>query len=237
MVFNNSTLGMVRAEMMVVGYQPWGTDVKNPDFGALADRRWASTASGSRRPTTSLGDRARFAHPGPALIDFVTDPRALAVPPHTTVEEVKGFALTTGRLSSAGTSPRPGSRPDPTSATSARSCDSSVLGDVSAARGAHDWAVSPQTSPFPPIADYAFLSDCHTGALVAPDGSVDWLCVPGFRLPQRLREPARPGCRLVPVRPVRHQRPHRPHLRPGHERLDDDVARARRAGWWFTMPW
>ena len=36
MIFNNSTLGMVRAEMMVVGYQPWGTDVKNPDFGAIA---------------------------------------------------------------------------------------------------------------------------------------------------------------------------------------------------------
>ncbi len=35
-------------------------------------------------------------------------------------------------------------------------------------------------SPFPPIAEYAFLSDCHTGALVAPDGSVDWLCVPRF---------------------------------------------------------
>jgi GH15 family glucan-1,4-alpha-glucosidase len=39
------------------------------------------------------------------------------------------------------------------------------------------------TSPFPPIADYAFLSDCHTGALVAPDGSVDWLCVPAFDAP------------------------------------------------------
>ena len=40
--------------------------------------------------------------------------------------------------------------------------------------------MSLSTSPFPPIADYAFLSNCHTGALVAPDGSVDWLCVPAF---------------------------------------------------------
>jgi GH15 family glucan-1,4-alpha-glucosidase len=38
-------------------------------------------------------------------------------------------------------------------------------------------------SPFPPIADYAFLSDCHTGALLAPDGAVDWLCVPRFDSP------------------------------------------------------
>ena len=38
-------------------------------------------------------------------------------------------------------------------------------------------------SPFPPIADYAFLSNCHTGALVAPDGGVGWLCVPRFDSP------------------------------------------------------
>jgi len=38
-------------------------------------------------------------------------------------------------------------------------------------------------SPFPPIANYAFLSDCHTGALVAPDGAVDWLCAPRFDAP------------------------------------------------------
>jgi GH15 family glucan-1,4-alpha-glucosidase len=39
------------------------------------------------------------------------------------------------------------------------------------------------SSPFPPIADYGFLSDCHTGALVAHDGGVDWLCVPRFDSP------------------------------------------------------
>ena len=38
-------------------------------------------------------------------------------------------------------------------------------------------------SPFPPIADYAFLSNCHTGALVAPDGAIDWLCPPAFDAP------------------------------------------------------
>ena len=38
-------------------------------------------------------------------------------------------------------------------------------------------------SPFPPIAEYGFLSNCHTGALVAPDGAVDWLCVPRFDSP------------------------------------------------------
>ena len=35
-------------------------------------------------------------------------------------------------------------------------------------------------SAFPPIADYGFLSDCHTGALVASDGSIEWMCIPRF---------------------------------------------------------
>ncbi|PPL20321.1 glycoside hydrolase family 15 protein [Microterricola pindariensis] len=32
--------------------------------------------------------------------------------------------------------------------------------------------------PFPPIADYAFLSDCEVSTLIAPDGGVEWLCLP-----------------------------------------------------------
>jgi alpha,alpha-trehalase len=38
-------------------------------------------------------------------------------------------------------------------------------------------------SPFTPIAEYAFISDCHTGALIAPDGGIGWLCVPRFDSP------------------------------------------------------
>jgi GH15 family glucan-1,4-alpha-glucosidase len=38
-------------------------------------------------------------------------------------------------------------------------------------------------SPFPPIADYGFLSDCETTALVAPSGNVEWMCLPRLDSP------------------------------------------------------
>ncbi len=56
-----------------------------------------------------------------------------------------------------------------------------MSGTGAAGQGGPQSAAAP--SPFPPIADYAFLSDCHTGALVAPDGGVGWLCVPRFDAP------------------------------------------------------
>jgi GH15 family glucan-1,4-alpha-glucosidase len=58
---------------------------------------------------------------------------------------------------------------------------------VAAAADGHAEPTMPQSaaapSPFPPIANYAFLSNCHTGALIAPDGAIDWLCVPRFDSP------------------------------------------------------
>jgi pyruvate dehydrogenase (quinone) len=98
MIFNNSTLGMVRAEMMVVGYEPWGTDVTNPDFGAMAKVAGIHGERVENADDIRPAIQRAFDHPGPALIDFVTDPRALSMPPSTTLEQVKGFALTTAKL-------------------------------------------------------------------------------------------------------------------------------------------
>jgi alpha,alpha-trehalase len=67
--------------------------------------------------------------------------------------------------------------------------DRSSAASGSAAQGGQPAAgtVAAQTdsinSPFPPIADYGFLSDCHTGALVASDGSIEWMCLPHFDSP------------------------------------------------------
>jgi GH15 family glucan-1,4-alpha-glucosidase len=41
----------------------------------------------------------------------------------------------------------------------------------------------PRRGGFPPIANYGFLSDCHTTALVAPSGAVEWMCIPRLDSP------------------------------------------------------
>jgi GH15 family glucan-1,4-alpha-glucosidase len=43
--------------------------------------------------------------------------------------------------------------------------------------------VLPMASPYPPIADYGFLSDCEVTALVAPSGNIEWLCLPRMDSP------------------------------------------------------
>ena len=43
--------------------------------------------------------------------------------------------------------------------------------------------VGRRTTQFPPIADYAFLSDCETTCLVAPSGIIEWMCLPRMDSP------------------------------------------------------
>lgn len=50
-----------------------------------------------------------------------------------------------------------------------------AAGDDSLTGGAISTAVR---TPFPPIADYAFLSDCENTCLISSAGSVEWMCVP-----------------------------------------------------------
>jgi pyruvate dehydrogenase (quinone) len=92
-VFNNASLGMVKLEMLVDGLPDYGTDHPAVDFAAIA----AGCGLWSVRVTDPADVRGAlekaFAHPGPAVVDLVTDPNALSIPPKITGEMVRGFAL------------------------------------------------------------------------------------------------------------------------------------------------
>ncbi|MFE5731699.1 pyruvate dehydrogenase [Streptomyces sp. NPDC056528] len=97
-VFNNSSLGMVELEMMVAGLPAYGTTNKNPDFAAIAR---AAGAHGVRveKPKQLAGAlKEAFKHKGPALVDVVTDPNALSIPPRIKADMVTGFALSASKM-------------------------------------------------------------------------------------------------------------------------------------------
>ena len=73
---------------------------------------------------------------------------------------------------------------------------------------------------FPAIGDYAFLSDCHTGALVAPDGAVEWLCLPRFDSPSVFGAVLDRDAGRFRVGPREH-RPDQPPLPARHQRARD----------------
>lgn len=79
MVFNNSSRAMVRQEMIDSGLNAWGTEVNNPDFGAVA--RTIGLYGERVEKTGDIRDAITraFDYPGPALIDFVTDPATVPV--------------------------------------------------------------------------------------------------------------------------------------------------------------
>ncbi|MEU6391122.1 pyruvate dehydrogenase [Streptomyces sp. NPDC046939] len=97
-LFNNSSLGMVELEMLVGGLPSHGTTNVNPDFAAVAR---AAGAYGVRveKPKQLAGAlKDAFKHKGPALVDIVTDPNALSIPPKISADMVTGFALSASKI-------------------------------------------------------------------------------------------------------------------------------------------
>ena len=91
-LFNNASLGMVKLEMMVDGIPDFETDHEPTDFAAIAEgvgiRSMRVEDPRDVRGTLEKG----LAEPGPVLMEFVTDPNALSIPPAITGEQIRGFA-------------------------------------------------------------------------------------------------------------------------------------------------
>jgi pyruvate dehydrogenase (quinone) len=97
-VFNNSSLGMVRLEMLVAGDPPFETDHDPVDFAAIAAGAGFFTRRVTRPDDVRAAAEEVFAFDGPALLDVVTTADALEVPSHVTVEQARGFALGLGTV-------------------------------------------------------------------------------------------------------------------------------------------
>ena len=91
-VFNNSSLGMVKLEMLVEGMRQHGTDHEEVDFAAIAAAAGIHSVLIDDPATLREQLAAALAHPGPVLIDVRTDPDALSIPPSITWEMLIGFS-------------------------------------------------------------------------------------------------------------------------------------------------
>lgn len=92
-IYNNGTLGFVEMEMKAAGYLETGVTLENPDFAAMA-RAIGIHAHRVEDPGDLEGAIADvLSHPGPALLDVVTNRQELAMPPKLQAEQVKGFSL------------------------------------------------------------------------------------------------------------------------------------------------
>ena len=97
-VFNNRALGMVKLEMEVAGLPDWQTDLLNPDFATVAKAMGmaAYTVGNPEEVKETFEQAFRFA--GPALINVMTDPNALAMPPKIEIGQMIGFAQSMYKL-------------------------------------------------------------------------------------------------------------------------------------------
>ena len=97
-VFNNSTLGMVKLEMLVNGIPDFQTDVPDTNYAEIA--RAIGFHAERVEDASRLADayREAFDAPGPALVEVITDPNALSLPPAITGGQVVGFATAMSKI-------------------------------------------------------------------------------------------------------------------------------------------
>ncbi len=92
-VFNNSSLGFVEVEQKSSGILPIGTELKNPNFAAMAEAVGVRGIRLEDPEEVESGLANAFAHDGPVLVDAVVNRMELALPPAITSEMAKGFTL------------------------------------------------------------------------------------------------------------------------------------------------
>ncbi len=92
-VFNNSRLGMVKLEMEQVGLPEFGTVLHNPDFAKVAEAIGMAGARVEKPGDVDDAVRTALAHDGPYLLDVVTNPDEIAVPPKPSLAQGWGFAI------------------------------------------------------------------------------------------------------------------------------------------------
>ena len=92
-VFNNGALGFIELEQKSTGFLDFGTELKNPNFAAMAEAMGIRGIRLEDPAAVDDGIAAAFAHDGPVLIDAVVNRTELAMPPSVTAEMAKGFSL------------------------------------------------------------------------------------------------------------------------------------------------
>ena len=97
-VFNNSTLGMVKLEMLVNGLPDFQTDVPDTNYAEIARAIGFHAERVEDASRLEGAYREAFAAPGPALVEVITDPNALSLPPAITGGQVVGFAAAMSKI-------------------------------------------------------------------------------------------------------------------------------------------
>ncbi|MCX2163123.1 pyruvate dehydrogenase [Corynebacterium auriscanis] len=96
-VFNNSSLGMVKLEMLVEGLPDFQTDHEAVNFHDIAQAAGIKAYRIEKKEDVEPVLREALAYDGPVLVDVVTDPNALSLPPEITWEMMMGFSKAAAR--------------------------------------------------------------------------------------------------------------------------------------------